>query len=147
MQAQRLERCAGENEREEAAERKTDRARIVAPQAPEHCQRAKRDQPVGGKAEQVEQDVRQPGAERAAGVPYDRVAAGVRPARIAAIVGDEQQQQVERRRTEKKPLRFAYQTREPCGKRRRAALVCYGQGYSGSMMVSRSTMLEPRISI
>ena len=63
------------------------------------------------------------------------------------MVGDEDQQQVERQRTEEKPLRFAYQARQPCGKRRRAALVRYGQSYSGSMMVSRSTMFEPRISM
>jgi hypothetical protein len=35
----------------------------------------------------------------------------MRPARIAAMVGDEDQQQVERKRTEEKPLRFAYQAR------------------------------------
>src|SRR5207244_1392508 len=121
MQAQRLERRAGENEREEAAERKTDRARVVAPQAPLHCQRAKRDQPVGRKAEEIQQDVRQPGAERAAGVTDYGIGAGMRPAGIAAVIGDEKKQQVERRRTEKKPPCFADQTRESCWKRLDAA--------------------------
>ena len=87
------------------------------------------------------------GGSRDSRVARHSIASGMRPARIAAVVGDEDEQQVERQRTEEKPLRFAYQAREACGQRRGAAPVRCGQDYSGSMMVSRSTMLEPRISI
>ena len=63
------------------------------------------------------------------------------------MVGREDQQEIQRQRTEEKPLRFAYQAREACRQGRGAALVRYSQSYSGSMIVSRSTMLEPRISM
>jgi hypothetical protein len=63
------------------------------------------------------------------------------------MVGGEDQEEVQRQRTEEQPLRFAYQARQAGGKRRGAALFRYSQDYSGSMIVSRSTMLEPRISI
>ena len=71
----------------------------------------------------------------------------MRPGRIVAPVADEDEEEVQRRRAEEQPLCFAYETREAGGQRRGAALLCRRQGYSGSMMVSRSTMLEPRISM
>jgi len=71
----------------------------------------------------------------------------VRPARIVAAIGDENQQQVERRRRQEEPFCFANQAREAGRKRRRAAFLPCGQGYSGSMIVSRRTMFEPRISM
>ena len=63
------------------------------------------------------------------------------------MIGDEDEQQVEGERPEEEPFCFANQAREPGRKRRRAALLYCAQSYSGSMIVSRSTMLEPRISM
>ena len=63
------------------------------------------------------------------------------------MIGDEDEQQVQGERSEEEPFCFAYQAREPGGQRRRAALLYCAQSYSGSMIVSRSTMFEPRISM
>src|SRR5207237_1025335 len=85
--------------------------------------------------------------QRRAGVARQPRADAMRPGRIVAVIGDENEQQVQGERPEEEPFCFAYQAREPGGQRRGAALSHYGQGYSGSMIVSRSTMLEPRISM
>jgi hypothetical protein len=67
------------------------------------------------------------------------------------VIGDEDEQQIQGERPEEEPLCFADQAREPGGQRRGAALLPQGrnaaQRYSGSIIVSRSTMLEPRISM
>jgi hypothetical protein len=63
------------------------------------------------------------------------------------VIGGEDEQQVQGECPEEEPFCFAYQAREPGRKRRGAALLRCAQGYSGSMIVSRSTMLEPRISM
>jgi hypothetical protein len=67
------------------------------------------------------------------------------------VIGDEDEQQIQGECPEDEPFCFAYQTRQPSGKRRAAALLAEGrnsaQRYSGSMIVSRNTMLEPRISM
>ncbi len=67
------------------------------------------------------------------------------------MIGDEDEQQVQGERPEEEPSCFAYQAREPGGQRRSAASLPEGrnaaQPYSGSIIVSRSTMLEPRISM
>jgi len=76
-----------------------------------------------------------------------RAGGGMRPARIVTAVADEDQQQVKRQRREQEPLCFSNQPRQPGGQRRRAAFLSCGQSYSGSMIVSRRTMLEPRISM
>jgi hypothetical protein len=62
------------------------------------------------------------------------------------MVGGEDQQQVERCRDQEQPLGFAQQAGELCGKGR-AGFAGYSQVYSGSMIVSRTTMVEPRISM
>ena len=60
---------------------------------------------------------------------------------------DEDQQQVDREREQREPLGFAQQSDE-LRRERGAGFVCRGQdAYSGSMMVSRRTMFEPRISM
>ena len=127
MQARSLERRAAEQEQRETAGGEADRAGIKSPVTPQHGKGAQRHQPVGRETEEVKKDIGKPGADGTSGVARHRVRAGVRPAGIAAMVGDENQQQVERQRTEEQPLRFAYQPREPGRKRRRAALVHYGQ--------------------
>ena len=63
------------------------------------------------------------------------------------MIADEDEQQVQGERPEEEPFCFAYQAREPGGQRRAAASLRSPQSYSGSMMVSRSTMFEPRISM
>ena len=59
--------------------------------------------------------------------------------------GGEDQQQVRRQREEEKPAGFAQQARQ-LG-RKRCAFTCYCQVYSGSMIVSRNTIVDPRISM
>ena len=147
MQPQAFERSAREEQRGEAAKRKPDGAGVEPAITPGDRQGAKGDQPIGGKAEEIEQHVGEPGADRATGVARQRLADAMRPGRIVAVIGDEDEQQVQGERPEEEPFCFAYQAREPGGQRRGAALSHYGQGYSGSMIVSRSTMLEPRISM
>jgi hypothetical protein len=75
----------------------------------------------------------------------------MRPGGILAMIGDEDEQQVQGERAEEQPFCFAYQARQAGGQRRRAASLPEGrdaaQPYSGSIIVSRRTMLEPRISI
>ena len=63
------------------------------------------------------------------------------------MIGEEDEQQVQGERPEQEPFCFAYQARQPGGQRRGAASLRSPQSYSGNMMVSRSTMLEPRISM
>jgi hypothetical protein len=61
--------------------------------------------------------------------------------------GDEDQQQVDGKREQRQPLRFAQQSNE-LRRERSAGFVGRSQDpYSGSMMVSRRTMVEPRISM
>jgi hypothetical protein len=61
--------------------------------------------------------------------------------------GDEDQQQVDREREQGEPLGFAQQSDE-LRRKRSAGFVGRSQDpYSGSMMVSRRTMFEPRISM
>jgi len=63
----------------------------------------------------------------------------------------EDQKQVQRQSDQEQPSRLAQQTRQLGGEGR--AFARYGQElvpvprYSGSRMVSRSTMVEPRISM
>jgi hypothetical protein len=61
--------------------------------------------------------------------------------------GDEDQQQVESQRKQREPFRFAQQS-DQLRRERGAGFVRRSQDpYSGSMMVSRRTMFEPRISM
>ena len=76
--------------------------------------------PVRGHAEEIKKEVRQPGAERPAAIARDRVGRAVRPARIGALEGGEDQQQVQPRRDQKQPSCFAEQARQAGGKRRAA---------------------------
>jgi hypothetical protein len=73
----------------------------------------------------------------------------MRPARIGTLEGCEDEQQVERSREDQQPSRFAQQAGQLC--RKGSAFARYAQGayppYSGSMIVSRTTMVEPRISM
>jgi len=75
----------------------------------------------------------------------------MRPGGILAVIGDQDEQQVQGERPEEQPFCFADQAREPGGQRRGAASLPEGrnaaQPYSGSIIVSRSTMFEPRISM
>ena len=142
--------------------------------APDHQVQAERDPPVGRQPEEIEQEVRRPGADqRRRHCARASVALCDQPGSARWKV-DEDEQQVQRERDQDQPLRFAQQAGELCGEggccfllRHRARRSTAHRGprpggvvlgrhlfgtlqsacYSGSMMESRSTMFEPRISM
>src|SRR5688572_20399191 len=75
------------------------------------------------------------------------------PARIGALIGGEDEDEVQPERDQQQPLCLAQHAGELRRQGRRFArrLAYRGQGlapcYSGSMIVSRSTIWEPRISM
>jgi hypothetical protein len=70
----------------------------------------------------------------------------MRPPGVGAVEGDENQQQVQRQGDQQEPFGLAQEAGQLRGKGG-AAFARYSQVYSGSMIVSRSTMVEPRISM
>jgi len=117
-----LKRRAGDQQNRESGQGEdqrttVDEARAVeAPVAPDDDVHAERDPPVSRQTEQVERDVRNQCPDHAARVARDAAGGAVRPARIAAVKGGEDQQQVAGDGDEDQPLGFAQQARELCGK-------------------------------
>jgi hypothetical protein len=146
VQSQALERGARGDQEREPGRRGGEPAAVHPAVAPDHDVGAQSHPPVGREAEQVEQHIGKPGAERTAGIARDGAGRAMRPARVGAVEGGEDQQQVQRRRDQQQPPGLAQQASESCGKGR-AGFAGYSQAYSGSMIVSRTTMVEPRISM
>ena len=136
-EAQALERRARHQQHGESDQGDDQRPALDAPVSPERDVAGERHPPVGRDAEQVEKQVRDPGTDHAAGVAHHAAGRAVGPARVVAVEGDEDQQQVDGEREQHQPLRFAQQTNE-LRRQRSAGFVRRGQDpYSGSMMVSR----------
>jgi hypothetical protein len=89
--------------------------RMQAPVATHHAGHAQRHQQIGGHAEQVKQQVREPGAHPAAGVLDVIGDHRVRPAGVGLVVGGEDQQQEEPEGDPDDPSGLAEQLDRPLG--------------------------------
>ena len=102
MKTQGFERTAAQQHQEKADQRQPQSVALLAfrvPQIaippPDHEQ-GQDDPPPGGVAEQVEQEIGSPGSEMPAAIGHGLIHPGARPARIAAVIGEQDHAEVDR---------------------------------------------------
>src|SRR4051812_11162515 len=123
MQPHRLQRRGRKDEDRKTGEREAERLGLDVAIPPDHGSSTQRHPPVRRESEEIEEEVRYVGAGQAAGIARRRVGRAVRPARVVTAVGQENEKQIKRQHPKEEPLCLAEESREPCWKGRRAALL------------------------